>query len=89
VTPMLPLADPESFVERIVAFQPDVLVTQDFQRSGGAYGASTGAVAEKILRKHGWTSHDYRQCVARLKQRVATFEGECGFFPPMARILSW
>src|SRR4051794_21871181 len=30
VTPLLPLEDEDAFVERLVAFRPDVLVTQDF-----------------------------------------------------------
>jgi hypothetical protein len=38
VTPMLPLANPEAFVRRLVEFNPDVLVVQDFHDSGGGFG---------------------------------------------------
>src|SRR5262249_55883776 len=35
ITPLLPLDDADAFAERLAAFQPDVLVTQDFHDSGG------------------------------------------------------
>ena len=41
VTPMLPLDDVDAFVERLTAFGPEVLVTQDFHDSGGGFGADT------------------------------------------------
>jgi DNA repair photolyase len=87
VTPMLPLEDVPSFVQRVAAFQPDVLVTQDFQDSRGAFGASTGEVARRLLRTRSWTNEDYRQCVIQLRQRVQLYEGEAGFFPPQRHLL--
>lgn len=82
VTPMLPLDDPEAFVNRLVQFKPDVLVTQDFHNSGGGFGADTGKVARRLLAGRAWTAEDYRTCVKRLQQRMAVYEGEAGFFPP-------
>src|SRR5262245_22508241 len=35
VTPMLPLEDPEAYVDKLAAFRPEVLVVQDFHDSGG------------------------------------------------------
>jgi len=35
VTPMLPVADPDAFIARIVRFRPEVLVMQDFHDAGG------------------------------------------------------
>src|SRR5437870_4813832 len=43
VTPMLPLADPAPFIGRLLDFNPDVLVLQDFHDSQGGFGADTGA----------------------------------------------
>src|SRR6185295_17304573 len=49
VTPMLPLANPEAFIRRIVEFSPDVVVTQVFHNSHGGFGADTGAEARRLL----------------------------------------
>jgi DNA repair photolyase len=82
VTPMLPLADPVAFVERLVVFRPDVVVTQHFHDSGGGFGADTGAAARTLLEERAWTSADYQRCVRLLRERRCTYEGEAGFFPP-------
>ena len=82
VTPMLPLADPEAFVERLVEFEPDVVVTQDFQDSGGGFGASTGKKARRLLGEQGWTTENYLRCLASMRDHVQVYEGEEGFFPP-------
>jgi DNA repair photolyase len=82
VTPMLPLAEPEAFVERLAVFGPDVLVTQHFHDGGGGFGADTGAAARRLLAERRWTEEDYRRCVERLRRRVQVYEAEVGFFPP-------
>jgi DNA repair photolyase len=82
VTPMLPLEDPEAFAQRLVAFRPDVLVTQDFHDSGGGFGADTGAAARRLLKEKRWTQGDYQQCVSYLQGQMRVYEGESGFFPP-------
>jgi DNA repair photolyase len=82
VTPMLPMDDVEVFRQRLVTFRPDVLVTQDFQDSGGGFGASTGERAKKLLTQRRWWVDDYQRCVARLRDFLRVYEGEEGFFPP-------
>src|SRR5262249_11140111 len=82
VTPMLPLDDADSFVSRLVDFNPGVLVTQDFHDSGGGFGADTGAGARKLLESSAWWAASYRRCVEKLSKLRQTFEGEAGFFPP-------
>jgi DNA repair photolyase len=82
VTPMLPLKNADAFVQRLVDFKPDVVVTQDFQHSHGAFGASTGEAARRILTKRGWTANDYGRCLAALREYLPVYEGEEGFFPP-------
>jgi len=85
VTPMLPLDDPDSFVDRLARFKPDVLVTQDFHDSGGGFGADTGKVARRRLAERNWTNDDYQRCVERLSGTLRVYEGEAGFFPPTAK----
>jgi DNA repair photolyase len=82
VTPMLPMKNPEAFADRLLKFQPDVLVTQDFHDAGGKFGADTGEAARQLLSKIGWTSADYQRIRARLLREMPAYEGEAGFFPP-------
>jgi DNA repair photolyase len=81
VTPTLPIADVEAFAERLAAFAPAVLVTQDFHEADG-FGADTGEEAMKLRDEFGWGPDDYRRFVERLRERCEVFEAEKGFFPP-------
>jgi DNA repair photolyase len=83
LTPMLPLEDPERFVKRVMEFGPDVVVAQDFQDSNGAFGASTGAEAKKLLHDRQWTAENYKRCIEQLRRKIPLYEGEAGFFPPV------
>lgn len=82
VTPMLPLADSEAFVRRVLDFGPDVLVVQDFHDSAGGFGADTGAEARRLLGSTRWSADEYRRVVGRLRACRKVYEGEEGFFPP-------
>jgi DNA repair photolyase len=83
LTPLLPLADPDEFADRVAAFRPDVLVVQDFHDAGGRFGADTGADARRLLASSGWSDADYRTFRDRLRARLGVVhEGEAGFFPP-------
>lgn len=82
VTPMLPLEDPEAFVERLCRFDPDVLVVQHFHEAQGCFGADTGPAARRLLADLPWTEDDYRKAYAHLASRRLVYEGEAGFFPP-------
>jgi DNA repair photolyase len=82
VTPLLPLADPAAFAERLVAFRPDVLVLQDFHDSRGAFGANTGPAARRLLDAWAWSHAGYERFVELLRRRLTVYEGEAGFFPP-------
>jgi DNA repair photolyase len=84
VTPMLPLADPEAFVERIIALGPTVVVAQDFHDAGSGFGADTGEAARTLLERFRWGEEDYRACVERMRRRLTVYEAEEGFFPPPA-----
>lgn len=83
VTPMLPVADPAAFVQRLVDFNPEVLVTQGFHDSRGSFGADTSKAARAILATLPWSADDYRRtCAALAAHRPTLYEGEEGFFPP-------
>lgn len=83
VTPTLPVADPAAFADRLAAFGPAVLVTQDFHDSGGGFGADTGREARRTRDDFRWGPAEYRAFVDRVRERVpGVFEGEAGFFPP-------
>jgi DNA repair photolyase len=82
ITPTLPIEDPDRFARRLAAFQPDVLVCQDFHDAEGRVGADTGEAARRLLTEIGWRPADYRRFVDRLRQDLNVFEGESGFFPP-------
>jgi DNA repair photolyase len=82
VTPMLPLENPEAFVQKLVDFKPDVLVVQDFHDSGGGFGADTGQRARDLLANSYSTDQQYRHVTDQLRRRCLVFEGEEGFFPP-------
>jgi len=82
VTPMLPLENPEAFARRIIAFEPDVLVTQHFHDSGGGFGADTGEAARALLAERRWTEENYQHCVELLRRQRQVYEAEAGFFPP-------
>jgi DNA repair photolyase len=84
VTPMLPLEDPEAFVRRLVAFAPDVLVTQFFHDAGSGFGADTSETARDLLAARHWSQDDYRRCVEQLRRHLHVYEAEAGFFPPPA-----
>jgi DNA repair photolyase len=85
VTPMLPLEKPDGFVQRLVEFAPDVLVTQHFHDAGGGFGADTGAAARDLLEQRNWTEDDYHRCEAALRKYLHVYEAEAGFFPPQPR----
>jgi DNA repair photolyase len=85
LTPLLPLADPAALAARVAAFQPDVVVTQDFHDSGGGFGADTGPAARELLRQQPRTTEEYRSFVEMLRARLEVYEGEAGFFPPGGR----
>jgi DNA repair photolyase len=82
VTPMLPLESPDVFVRRIVDFQPDVLVVQEFHDSGGGFGADTGKAARELLATSAWKEEDYQEVKRKLGEAMKVYEGEAGFFPP-------
>jgi DNA repair photolyase len=82
VTPMLPIENAEVFVRRLVEFEPEVLVVQDFHDSAGGFGADTGKAARSLLLESHWTAENYQRVHDLIGKQRLVFEGEAGFFPP-------
>jgi DNA repair photolyase len=82
VTPMLPVANPKAFAQRLLDFRPDLLVTQEFHNAGGKFGADTGDAARQLLSENGWSNSDYLRTRELLRREMPVYEGEAGFFPP-------
>jgi DNA repair photolyase len=82
VTPMLPLENPAAFIDRLLAFAPDVLVVQDFHDAAGCFGADTGAKARALLQTAAWSAADYERVKQSVQAQRTVYEGEQGFFPP-------
>jgi DNA repair photolyase len=82
VTPMLPIENAEGFVRRLVEFEPEVLVVQEFHDSEGGFGADTGEGARKIAAEMCWSEYKYRHICKRIRKHRTVYEGEAGFFPP-------
>lgn len=82
LTPLLPLADEDRFIERVADFAPAVLVLQDFHRARG-FGADTAPAARVMLAQSRWGDDDYRRVLAKFRARWPDlYEAEAGFFPP-------
>ncbi len=84
VTPMLPLASPATFIDRLLAAEADVLVIQDFHAAEGCFGADTAAEVFRLAEAMGWTSEQYLAVKEALQRRAKIHEGEAGFFPPVS-----
>jgi len=82
VTPLLPLAEPAKFIDRLTASNAEVLVVQEFHDSKGGFGADTGARARTLLAESNWSATAYQNVLDELRKRRLVFEGESGFFPP-------
>ncbi len=82
VTPTLPLENPATFADRLIAAAPAVLVVQDFHAAGGKFGADTGDKALELVRDFQWSGEAYQRFGELLRDRYPTYEGEAGFFPP-------
>lgn len=82
ITPMLPLDNDKDFVAKLVSFEPDVLVVQDFHASLNGFGANTAARARQLAEERHWNHDKYFQVKTMLSEQCEVFEGEKGFFPP-------
>ena len=83
MTPLLPLADPARFAERVAATGAWRFVTDDFVETAGHFRAGTGASARRLAEEFEWDSERYRQARDVLVDALSPdiCEGEAGFSP--------
>jgi DNA repair photolyase len=82
LTPLLPVADPASFAERLKATGVERFVTQYLHAERGQFVAGTRAAAVALCRDRGWDEAAYRRTVAILQAALPHLvEGREGFVP--------
>jgi DNA repair photolyase len=82
LTPLLPVADPVAFAERLKATGVERFVTQYLHAQRGQFVAGTRAAAVALCRERGWDEAAYRRTVAVLQATLPHLvEGRDGFVP--------
>jgi DNA repair photolyase len=82
LTPLLPVADPASFAERLKATGVTRFVTQYLHAERGQFVAGTRAAAVALCRERGWDEAAYRRVVDVLRAVLPHLdEGRDGFTP--------
>jgi DNA repair photolyase len=82
LTPLLPIADPVAFAERLLATGARDFVVQAFHAERGKFVAGTREPALQLCAERGWTIDRYHETVAALRARLPNVrEGRDGFAP--------
>jgi DNA repair photolyase len=82
LTPLLPIANPVSFAERLKATGVQRFVTQYLHAERGQFVAGTRAAAVALSRGRGWDEAAYRRTVDVLRATLPHLdEGRDGFVP--------
>jgi DNA repair photolyase len=82
LTPLLPIADPAGFAQRLKATGVTHFVTQYLHAERGQFVAGTRAAAVALCRERGWDEAAYRRVVAVLQAALPSLtEGRDGFTP--------
>lgn len=85
VSPMLPIADPETFGARIAALNAAEYVTQAFKDPRNRFAAGTTVHAMKLAAEDGWGRPQYEQVRDVLQRHLGSerilLEGACGYAP--------
>jgi len=82
LTPLLPIANPVGFAERLKATGVQRFVTQYLHAERGQFVAGTRAAAVALCRERGWNEAAYRRTVGVLRAALPHLdEGRDGFVP--------
>src|SRR4051794_40326064 len=82
LTPLLPVADPSGFAERLKATGVQRFVTQYLHAERGQFVTGTRAAAVALCRERGWNEAAYRRTVDVLRAALPHLdEGRNGFVP--------
>jgi DNA repair photolyase len=82
MTPLLPVADPVSFADQLLATGVDHFVVQPFHAAKSRFVAGTRDDALELVAKRGWDDQAYSDCVDALRSLLPRLdEGRNGFAP--------
>jgi DNA repair photolyase len=70
LAPLLPVADPVRFAERIAAIGPDHIFASPFNVTDGHFKGSTRSTALELADEYGWTRKRVDETLAVLRQRL-------------------
>lgn len=83
MTPLLPVADPDAFAQRLRSTGAERFVVQYLHAERGRFVAGTRDAAVAVARRMGWDAEQYRRTVRRLADGLPRLkEGKPGFAPP-------
>jgi len=86
ISPMLPVADPVAFGERLAELDASEYVAQWMHSVRGRFSAGTPRATVEKFAEDGWTEHTYRAARAVIAERLGPgrplLEGAEGFQPP-------
>jgi len=82
MTPLLPIEDPESFVQSLKETGIDKFIVQPFHVAKGKFAAGTRDEAKAILDKFNWSLDEYERILVIFKQLIPDIGiGKQGFAP--------
>ena len=82
MTPLLPVADPAAFAQRLLQTGVRHFVAQFFHAERGQFTGGTRAAAVELCRERGWTEQAYQHTLAVLRDVLPEVaEGKEGFAP--------
>jgi len=82
MAPLLPIADPKVFAQRLLATGVPKFIIQFFHSGRGQFAARTRDEAVHLYKELNWTVASYRQTLAVIKSYIPNIkEGKEGFAP--------
>jgi len=70
LAPLLPLEDPDRFIDRILAINPDHAYASPFNITDGHFKASTRSNALSLANEYGWTRQRVEETMELLRRRL-------------------
>ena len=84
MTPLLPLADAESFAQALKETGIKRYIIQPFHKNKGRFVAGTREKALEMFQKYRWDNHAYNKAYDIIKAHIPDITiGKCGFAPPI------
>jgi DNA repair photolyase len=82
MTPLLPVRDPITFAETLLATGVQKFVIQSFHTTTARFVAGTGAAARSLAAQMGWNETRYQEVHAIMREKLPNLqEGKPGFAP--------